>query len=307
MHPAASIVFFTTFSGTGFGLMVWLGLGLGPSGTAFGFTASALALGLASVGLTASLWHLGNPQRAWRALSQWRSSWLSREGVLALATLAAYGLYAFAWIFGPGRIAWLGVIAAILAAATIYATSMIYASIKAVPRWSKPPTPLLFLAYALAGGALTYLAVLAPFADLSAPALLPALALLLASGAVAVWWTVRAAAIGLDADGSTPETAIGLPGLGRARLFEAPHSAPNYLMREMVFRVARKHAQVLRRIGFGAAFLLPLALVAAVLAAPSLSPLLLLAVPLHLIGAAASRWLFFAEAEHVVSLYYGYR
>ncbi len=306
MHPASSLIVFTTLSGAGFGLMVWLGLGFGPDGSLFGFVGCGLASLLAGIGLVASLWHLGNPQRAWRALSQWRSSWLSREGVLAIATLGAFGLYALAWIAGYGRIPWLGWAAALLAGATVYATSMIYGTIKAVPHWSKTPTPVLFGGYALAGGALALAALAAPFGEPSRESVMLTAALLVAAAALAIWWTLRAQRIGLDADGSTPETAIGLPHLGRARLLEAPHSSPNYLMKEMVFRVGRKHAEKLRRFAFAGAFVVPLLFLILAATLPFAS-LLLLALPIHLAGVAASRWLFFAEARHVVSLYYGYR
>jgi DMSO reductase anchor subunit len=307
MHPAASIIVFTTLSGAGFGMMAWLGAGFGPDSAASGFTACALALLLAGAGLLASLAHLGNPQRAWRALSQWRSSWLSREGVFAIAALAAFGAYALLWVIGIGRLAPLGMLAALLAMAAVHSTSMIYASIKAVPRWAKPPTPLLFLAYAIAGGALASAAAAQPFADLEPSLLAIDAALIVIAGGVALWWTIRAIGTSLDADGSSVETAIGLPDLGRARLFEAPHTSPNYLMREMVFRVGRKHARKIRRLALMAAFIIPLLLMGLTAAAPSLSPTLLLALPVHLLGVAASRWLFFAEAEHVVALYYGYR
>ena len=86
MHPAASIIVFTTLSGLGYGLAIVLGLGfLDPSllSTKIAYLTS---LALIGIGLLSSLLHLGNPQRAWRALSQWRSSWLSREGVMAIAT-----------------------------------------------------------------------------------------------------------------------------------------------------------------------------------------------------------------------------
>jgi DMSO reductase anchor subunit len=307
MHPAASIIVFSTLSGAGFGLMAWLGLGFGPDSPAFGFIACALALLLAAAGLIASLAHLGNPQRAWRALSQWRSSWLSREGVLAVAALAAFGAYALGWVIGTGRLAPLGMLAALLAMAAVYSTSMIYASIKAVPRWAKPPTPALFLAYAIAGGALALAAAALPFTGLAPSLLAIDAAMIAAAAGIALWWTVRAIGTGLDADGSSVETAIGLPGLGRARLFEAPHTSPNYLMNEMVYRIGRKHAQKIRRLAFMAAFIFPLLLMGLIAAAPSLSPALLLALPVHLLGVAASRWLFFAEAEHVVALYYGHR
>ncbi|WP_088347550.1 MULTISPECIES: DmsC/YnfH family molybdoenzyme membrane anchor subunit [Rhodomicrobium] len=307
MHPAPSIILFSTLSGAGFGMMIWLGAGFGPSSRGFAFFACGLALALATAGLFASLWHLGNPRRAWRALSQWRSSWLSREGIFSIAALACFGIYALLWAAGQGRFIFPGVCGAMFALATIYATSMIYAGIEAVPRWSKSPTPALFVAYATAGGGLGVTVAALPFTDPPLATLAVSAALLIAAAAVALWWRMRAAAIGLDADGSTPETAIGLPALGRARLFESPHSSPNYLFKEMVFRIGRKHADKLRRLAFGAAFILPLLLLGIAAAMPSWSPVLWLALPVHLAGVAASRWLFFAEAEHVVSLYYGYR
>lgn len=307
MHPAPSIILFSTLSGAGFGMMIWLGLGFGPSSAAFALLACGLALSLACIGLFASLWHLGNPQRAWRALSQWRSSWLSREGIFSIVAVAFFGTYALLWIAGQGRFIFLGVCGAMFALATVFATSMIYAGIKAVPRWSKAPTPALFVAYATAGGALGVTVASLPFTAAPRATLSASAVLLLAAAAIALWWRSRAAAIGLSADGSTPESAIGLPDLGRARLFESPHSSPNYLLKEMVFRIGRKHADTLRRIAFGAAFIVPLLLLGIAAAMPVLSPVLWIALPVHLAGVAVSRWLFFAEAEHVVSLYYGYR
>ena len=90
MKPAPSIIFFTVASGAGYGLLFWLGvlkpLGLLPASSLFGATAAIIALALITAGLCSSLLHLGRPERAWRALSQWRSSWLSREGVAAVIT-----------------------------------------------------------------------------------------------------------------------------------------------------------------------------------------------------------------------------
>lgn len=307
MHPAPSIILFTTLSGAGFGLMIWIGLGFGPTSIGFGLASCALAFLLAGAGLVAALWHLGNPQRAWRALSQWRSSWLSREGVLAVATLGLFGLYALLWIGGAGRNGLLGLAAALLALTSVYSTSMIYASIKTVPRWAKSPTPYLFIAYALAGGALALATIMMPFAHPSPILFIGSMASLLAAGLIANWWSLCADQIHLNADGSTLETAIGLPNLGRARLFEPPHTSPNYLIKEMVFRIGRKHAEKIRRIAIWAAFIFPILILGLAAAVPSLVPAILLALPVHLLGVAASRWLFFAEAEHVVALYYGYR
>ena len=102
MHPAKSVIFFTTASGAGYGLLFWLGLygslGLLPAGTWFAVVGFGLALVLVTAGLISSTFHLGHPERAWRALSQWRSSWLSREGVAAIVTYVPAGLYGLAWL-----------------------------------------------------------------------------------------------------------------------------------------------------------------------------------------------------------------
>jgi DMSO reductase anchor subunit len=291
MHPAGSIIAFTTLSGLGFGMMAWLGLGAGKGGGWIAATYSALALGLAGAGLLASLLHLGQPTRFLKAFSQWRSSWLSREGVLAVATCACFGLYAALWTFAGLRLLPLGGLAAALALATVFATAMIYAQMKTVPRWRSPTTPATFLLAAIAGGALVSGEVeLAGW-------------FLAAFGIVQVvdWITgdrrFRAA-------GTTLASATGLGALGRLRLLEPPHTGPNYLTREMVFVVGRTHAAKLRAIGLGLAVVLPLGLagfrdVGHVSAG--------LAVLIHVAGMLVLRWTFFAQAEHVVGLYYGKR
>src|SRR6266478_10002322 len=112
MHPAFSIIFFTTASGAGFALLALVGLGvplgLLPANPWFGVAALATAIAFAVGGLFSSVFHLGRPERAWRALSQWRSSWLSREGVAAIATYIPIAALGFAWVFGewvPGQLA----------------------------------------------------------------------------------------------------------------------------------------------------------------------------------------------------------
>ena len=105
---------------------------------------------------------------------------------------------------------------------------------------------------------------------------------------------------------STPESATGLGKLGKVRLLEAPHSEENYLMREMGFQIARKHAEKLRRIVVVLAFALPALLIVATYAIGlEFSALLWLALISMVIGVLCERWLFFAEAKHTVALYYG--
>src|SRR5688500_11960141 len=109
MHPAFSVIFFTTASGAGYGLWIWLGV-LALSNALPGRTPALIALGLGFVGVTAGLLsstlHLGQPLRAWRAFSQWRSSWLSREGIAALLCFLPMLWFAAAlWFDRDARVA----------------------------------------------------------------------------------------------------------------------------------------------------------------------------------------------------------
>lgn len=295
MNPAPSVIIFTVLSGMGFGLLAFLGAGLpAPIGWA-AFFHWGLGYALAVGGLLASTTHLGNPQRAWRAFSQWRTSWLSREGVAAVAALITLAPIALSDWLGLGWPRGIGFAGAALSLATIVATAMIYAQLKTVPRWNHWTTPALFISFALAGGAI--------LAGQGAAAMLACAAL----GAV----LLAAFHIGDGAfarRAQTMGTATGMgdigPVQGTVRVFEQPHTSPNYLMREMIYLVARKHIPRLRAIAIGGAAVLPCAILAVL---PHSLPALALAALLHLIGAAAARWLFFAQAEHVVGLYYGAR
>ena len=103
MHPALSVILFTTASGAGYGLLFLIGLLTGtsflPESRWFAVAAFGLSLGAISFGLLASTFHLGRPERAWRAFSQWRTSWLSREGVASVIAYVPAGLLALDWIF----------------------------------------------------------------------------------------------------------------------------------------------------------------------------------------------------------------
>lgn len=290
MHPAPSLILFTVLSGTGFGLLVWLGLGLrAPTGLA-AFILFGLGYGLSGAGLLAAAFHLGHPERALKAFTQWRSSWLSREAVLATATLGVMAPHAASSVFAQAPLPVFGWLGAALALATILATAMIYTQIKAVPRWAHWSTPLVFILAALAGGAV-----------IAAQATLGAWLMLGLGLAMAVHW--YSGDRQFAASGSTLGSATGLGGLGTVRLLEPPHSGQNYLLREMVHVIGRKHANKLRAISLGAGALLP----ALLLLLPMGYAAVTLALIAHLGGMLAQRWLFFAEAEHVVGLYYGQR
>ncbi|SPJ24217.1 dimethyl sulfoxide reductase anchor subunit family protein [Palleronia abyssalis] len=282
MHPAPSLIFFTTLSGAGFALLALACLGIAPSTGWGGLLEFALAFGLALSGLAASTLHLGRPERALKAFREWRSSWLSREAWLAFGTLGLGGLTAILSLTGLPAL-FLGLPTALLAIATITATAMIYAQLKTVPRWHHWSTPALFLAHAATAGTL-----------LAGHRLPAAILLVLTAAAQFAAWKAGDARTG-------PTTRESATGLGpKVRPFEAPHTGESYLTREMVFVVGRKHRLRLRSIGLAAAYLAPLAF----LAIPPAPLALPLAALTHLGGTLVIRWLFFAEAEHTLALYY---
>lgn len=307
MKPALSVIFFTVMSGTGYGLWCLLGaalcIGTYPIGgngilvpLLFGFV-------LVTAGLLASTVHLGRPERAWRALSQWRSSWLSREGVASLATYLP--MLALAWLafighsdVGP-RVA--GALLALCALATLYCTANIYRSLKTIRAWRTRQVLPLYFAFALLSGGLwlwTWLA-LSPYAviGLAFPLALLALAVIVAVIKTDYWRRIDAQ------PANTAGHATGLEKLGQVRAFEGPTTEESYLTREMAFVFARKHSARLRRIALALFAVLPVAGIAIALVA-GIAWLALPAAIACVAGLFVERWLFFAEARHAVAAYF---
>lgn len=315
MHPAFSVIFFTTLSGAGYGLWIWLGLRLALGARPVEWQglgwAAVLLVGfvLTSVGLLSSLAHLGKPTRAWRAFSQWRTSWLSREGVAAVATmLPALALIWVLWSSGA-RIAEptlrvLGVVLTLCSLATVICTAMIYASLKPIPAWRHRLVLPGYVLFALLTGGLLYAATAtlavspAVVSNMLAPLLLAlAIGLLLLKRR---YWR--------DVDAPLPFTrgdAVGLPRRD-VSVFERPHTQASYITREMVHVLARKHSRRLRAIAALLFAVLPalLTLPPWLLVHADAAPWYAAAAASALLGAAVERWLFFAEAKHLVSLYY---
>jgi DMSO reductase anchor subunit len=290
MHPAPSIIAFSTFSGLGLGLLFWLGIDQTPPTGWVAFAFFAIGYILAVGGLISSTFHLGRPERAIKAFTQWQTSWLSREAWASVAGLLAMGLYAFLLVFFDTHIPILGQIGAFFCLVTVYTTSMIYTQLKTVPRWHTGLTPALFLSLSVAGGAL-----------LSGRVLI-ALVLLLVAGAIqGVWW--KTGDTRFKKSGTDMKTATGLGSIGEVRAFEPPHTGTNYLLNEMVYTVGRRHANKLRVIALALMLVVPVILL--LLPYPHIFGVL--ALISHIAGVLVSRWLFFAEAEHVVGLYYGMR
>jgi len=309
MHPGFSVILFTATTGAGYGMLVLLGFlgfaGLVPADFWFGLVAFGVALGAITAGLLSSTFHLGHPERAWRAFSQWRSSWLSREGVLAVITYGPAGLFALSWVFLGNNGNVLGPVTAVLAAVTVFCTAMIYRSLTTIHQWCNAWVVPNYLALGLMTGAIWLNLLLVAF-GLANPkfALFTAVVVAVAAALKLGYWKF----IGITAHPSTPESATGLGGLGKVRLFAGPHTEENFLMKEMGFTIARKHGRKLRRIAAATAFAVPFGLT---LIAALIPPGLLLIACAGLaaisvsIGVLIERWLFFAEAKHVVTLYYG--
>ncbi|MCA0940376.1 dimethyl sulfoxide reductase anchor subunit [Salipiger pacificus] len=287
MHPAPSLILFTTLSGLGFGLLAWLCITFSPPEGMAALAWLALAYALCLSGLAASAMHLKRRERALKAFRQWRTSWLSREAWAALVTLLLGGGFGLSLLLGHPLLP-LGWLSGLAALGTVFCTAMIYAQLKSVPRWHHGSTPALFLAYALTGGALLY------------GQTWPTLVLLALTAALQIW-------VWIDGDrrvarsGTTLASATGLGTEGSPRALFPPHTGSNYLLREMVFVVARRHLLKLRVLAVLLAFALP----AALLLATAVSYFNFICLALYVVGVLLSRWLFFAEAEHVVGLYYG--
>ena len=290
MHPSPSVIIFTALSGLGFGLLVFLGLKMPDVTGVLAFIFFVIGFGLAVGGLISSTFHLGRPERSIKAFKQWRSSWLSREAIAAVFTLSIMAVYAIGRIFFDYDIRILGVAGAIMSIVTVFTTSMIYAQLKSIPRWNTKLTPAYFLSLSLAGGAL--LAGQIKFC----------LLLLLISGIIQLLvWIKGDRALALS--GTTIESGTGLGTIGRVRAFEPPHTGTNYLLKEFVHIVGRKHSAKLRMI----ALILMIGTPILLLSLSFSYFLAALSVISHIAGLFISRWLFFAEAEHVVGLYYGKR
>ncbi|TGQ44599.1 DmsC/YnfH family molybdoenzyme membrane anchor subunit [Mesorhizobium sp. M00.F.Ca.ET.216.01.1.1] len=310
MHPAFSVVFFTTATGAGYGLLALLGVlagqGFVPPDFWLGLVGTGLALGLITAGLLSSAGHLGRPERAWRAFSQWRSSWLSREGVASVATFVPAGLFAIGWVLlgrTDGWVAIAGLFAAVAAIVTVCTTGMIYVSLKPIAQWHSRFTLPGYLIFSAMTGSVLLNALLQGF-GIGSNIVLAGCVLLTLLGwgwKLATWRYNDRLEIP-----TTANTATGLAG-GTVRSLEWPHTEENFLLKEMGFRVARKHRVRLRQIAQALAFALPLALLLAAFALPRpfAAVLSALAAIAQFAGMLVERWLFFAEAKHTVTLYYG--
>ncbi|HEY9098196.1 MAG TPA: DmsC/YnfH family molybdoenzyme membrane anchor subunit [Thiobacillus sp.] len=308
MHPAFSVIFFTVASGAGFGLfsllfiadVFKLGGGFSREQLVIG---GLIALGLIVFGLLSSTFHLANPKNAWRAFNRFRTSWLSREGVFAVIFMPLALLYLVSiWFDAP---AWLrdtsGFLAAILAWITVFSTGMIYACLKTIRQWNSPLVPANYLALGYASGSLLLL-LGAVVSDLETLPYIAMSALIMSIAAVlkAIYYFW----IGSPGLSPTINTATGLT-RAKVKLLDTGHTHGTFLTEEFGFQIARQKAGLLKVAVFLLSFALPGLMLVWVFNQHGGEMAAIVAALAGIAGAAVERWLFFAEARHVVNLYHG--
>ncbi len=304
MHPAFSVLIFTVTSGAGYGLLSWLGMGqlLGYTQTSSidqQIILGVIAMVLVTIGLLSSTMHLASPKNAWRSFSRFRTSWLSREAVFAVLLYPVAALYAAAIFWQWSSINLLAGLSIILALVTLFSTSMIYASLRTIRQWNTPMVPALFMAYALVSGGLLFLAVSGFYGALNPQLLTVIMGLIvitLALKLVYFFWQGKP-------QGATIQTATGFT-QASVRLLDAGHSAPTFLNREFGYQVAADQLLRLRIVMTIVAFIAPLGVVYWFTQGANVG-MLSLAWLMMMAGLLIERWLFFAEARHVVRLYQG--
>lgn len=321
MRPAFSVILLTTLIGTGQGLFLALYtgelyafFGLLPAVDARGFHAvgSALALAFLALGLLASFFHLGHPERAWRSAAKWRTSWLAREVIVLPALMGVVLLHGAAHWFGwgaailslpGGRAVGLtlvtGALGTALAFTLFVCTAMIYACLRFVQEWH---TPLTLINYTLLGGASGFMLA----AGLAA-AIAPDVAGFYAGWAVILTLLAllaRAASLARNArlrPKSTLRTAIGVRHPGIVQKAQAAMGG-SFNTREFFHGATALRLRQVKWAFLLLCFPLPIALMLGAHTASAAASFAAFAV--QAAGLILERWFFFAQANHPQNLYY---
>ncbi|MDA3870039.1 MAG: dimethyl sulfoxide reductase anchor subunit [Gammaproteobacteria bacterium] len=322
MHPAFSVIFLTTLIGAGQGLFLALYTGqlysifnlvpVQDSQSFYGY-GSLLAVILLALGLLASFFHLGHPERAWRSAAMWRTSWLSREVIVLPAFMGAtfiYGashffdinpvLFTFKEVFVVDLSLLMGLFATALAFLLFLSTAMIYACVKFLQEWASPLTVINYTLLGAASG-FTLASVFAAFTGSELTSFYAGWAIIL----TVLGFISRSASLIRNArikPKSTMESAIGIRHSAikqKSRGFTAGsyntreyfHHAPAFLFRSIkwVFPVL--------------VFIIPIIILSSAMATNSFA-LFAFAFAVQYTGLLLERWFFFAQANHPQNLYY---
>ena len=300
MKPALSVIFFTVSSGAGLGLLIWLliaslmAVHIRMDATTF-YKGAAIAAALITAGLVSSTLHLANRKNAIYALTRIRTSWLAREGLLALLLYPLAALHWYALESGLPQVTpfTLGLLIAD-AIAVLYCTGMIYGCLKTIPRWNTWMTPVKYVLFGLMSGAVLLPAVLSLRPPEVGPIGKPMVAIVLLAAGLVLY---LAYLLKHPRKQHTIGDALGFQ-QGKVRLLDVGHSHGTFLTNEFGFSLAREKARVLRWVAIFCGVVLPMMLC-------YFTQWFWAASIICLLGLLVERWLFFAEAEHVVRLYHG--
>lgn len=309
MRPAWSVILLTTLLGAGQGLFmavyaVEVAAHLRPGGGESGLlqpVGTALAVALLAAGLAASFFHLGRPERAWRAVAMWRTSWLSREVIVLPAFMACVALYgAGHWLGWPRPTLLVGAVGVALCLALFLCTGMIYACLKFLQEWHTPLTVLNFFLLGSASGLVLATALAAHLEPERLTGLAGwATAATVAALAGRVASLVRNSRLRRK---STLQTAVGIRH-PRIRQTAQGFTGGSFNTREFFHGRTEAWVSTLKWVFLAGAFALPLALLGLAVARASA----LAAAAAFLVqyaGLLAERWHFFAQANHPQNLYY---
>ena len=322
MHPAFSVIFLTTLIGVGQGLFLALFTAQSYSAvqlvstqdsSAFYGTGAMIALAFLVAGLIASFFHLGRPERAWRAAAMWRTSWLSREVIVLPTVMGLMFVYGLMHFFGWDTVLYtskagttlqlslvVGAVAVVATFLLFICTSMIYATIKFLQEWACALTVSNFLLLGTASG----FTLAAAFASSNAPDLF---------GLYGNWAIIITAAAFISRAGSlirnsrikaksTIQSAIGIrhPKIQQKAMGMQGGSMNT---RDFFHHKTAAFMKIIKWSFLVLVFPVPIILLWVGIDSGSTS-ILLGAFIIQYVGLIAERWFFFAQANHPQNLYY---
>ena len=322
MHPAFSVIFLTTLIGAAQGLFLALFTGqmfthfkLMPeqSDPRFYVIGSVLSVILLGLGLFASLFHLGHPERAWRAASQWRTSWLSREVIVLPAVIGSVAVYGAAHHFnltyslfetpgGTGIDATIlvGLVTTVLTYALFVCTGMIYACMKFLQEWHSPLTVVNFILLGTSSGF-----VLAALLSAWLGTELTDFYVTWAITFTVLAFFFRLASV-MRNKRITPKSDLrSALGVRHPKIVQITQGflGGSFNTREYFHGASDVFVRNIKYIFFTLVFFVPLILLFVSLNQSGYR-LLLIVMLIQYVGLIAERWYFFADANHPQNLYY---
>lgn len=322
MHPAFSVIFLTTLIGAAQGLFLAifagqiysdLGVVIEPLENTFFIYGTIIIAILMALGLFASFFHLGRPERAWRTATKWKTSWLSREVIV----LPAFSMMAIFWgilhykgfhpiVFSPtdkvhvSLSMAVGLMAAGLAMLLYLSTGMIYAAVKFIQEWATPLTVVNYTILGIASG-FSLATALASWLGLETTFYYANWAILLTllgfiSRMISLY---RNAHLKLK---SNEQTAIGIrhPNI---RQTSQGAMGGSFNTREFFHHKTEATVKMIKWFFILATFVLPIALLVTGLLSNA-ATIFIAAFVVQYIGLLAERWFFFAQARHPQNIYY---